>query len=180
MAGKTAVGCAGWGVAGFLLLALIGQCTNGGGSRSTTPQGLASIPTSQTPTRWQYVQAATLNCRSDRSTSSTALRQLSINDSVGVLDEQGGWSKVQGSPDCWVRSSYLADSRKYVPPARATPQRAYSTSGSSSRSGSSNSRRSRPQGAYSGSCPCSGSHVCIGPRGGRYCITSGGNKRYGV
>lgn len=23
-------------------------------------------------------------------------------------------------------------------------------------------------------------NVCIGPRGGRYCITSGGNKRYGI
>ena len=27
-------------------------------------------------------------------------------------------------------------------------------------------------------CPCSGSKLCTGPRGGRYCITSGGNKRY--
>lgn len=27
-------------------------------------------------------------------------------------------------------------------------------------------------------CPCSSSQVCIGPRGGVYCITSGGNKRY--
>lgn len=32
----------------------------------------------------------------------------------------------------------------------------------------------------SGSCPCNGGDVCVGPRGGRYCITSGGNKRYGV
>ena len=30
------------------------------------------------------------------------------------------------------------------------------------------------------SCPCSGRNVCTGPRGGRYCMTSGGNKRYGV
>jgi len=29
-----------------------------------------------------------------------------------------------------------------------------------------------------GSCKCAGSKVCIGPRGGRYCITSGGKKRY--
>ena len=28
-------------------------------------------------------------------------------------------------------------------------------------------------------CPCGGGRVCVGPRGGRYCITSGGNKRYG-
>lgn len=27
-------------------------------------------------------------------------------------------------------------------------------------------------------CPCSGTKICTGPRGGRYCITSGGNKRY--
>lgn len=30
-----------------------------------------------------------------------------------------------------------------------------------------------------GNCPCGSGRVCIGPRGGRYCITSGGNKRYG-
>ena len=27
-------------------------------------------------------------------------------------------------------------------------------------------------------CPCNGNKLCTGPRGGRYCITSGGNKRY--
>lgn len=27
-------------------------------------------------------------------------------------------------------------------------------------------------------CPCSGTKLCTGPRGGRYCITSGGTKRY--
>lgn len=42
-------------------------------------------------------------------------------------------------------------------------------------------RKSRRASFYTGSgCPCSGGTVCIGPRGGRYCITSGGNKRYGV
>lgn len=40
-------------------------------------------------------------------------------------------------------------------------------------------RKTRYYDAGSG-CPCSGGRVCIGPRGGRYCITSGGNKRYGV
>ncbi len=27
-------------------------------------------------------------------------------------------------------------------------------------------------------CPCNGGNNCFGPRGGRYCITSGNNKRY--
>lgn len=36
------------------------------------------------------------------------------------------------------------------------------------------------RGTTTGECPCNGGNVCVGPRGGRYCITSGGNKRYGV
>ena len=31
-----------------------------------------------------------------------------------------------------------------------------------------------------GNCSCASRRVCTGPRGGRYCITSGGNKRYGL
>jgi len=46
------------------------------------------------------------------------------------------------------------------------------------RGGSTYSRRSAGQ--FASGCPCSGRQVCVGPRGGRYCITSGGNKRYGV
>lgn len=42
-------------------------------------------------------------------------------------------------------------------------------------------REPRESTGYSGgSCSCSGGNVCYGPRGGRYCITSSGNKRYGI
>ncbi|SFP39880.1 hypothetical protein SAMN05216229_102138 [Geopseudomonas sagittaria] len=34
--------------------------------------------------------------------------------------------------------------------------------------------------AQGGDCSCAGGNVCFGPRGGRFCITSGGNKRYGI
>lgn len=37
--------------------------------------------------------------------------------------------------------------------------------------------RSFPSSNY---CPCGTGRICTGSRGGRYCITSGGNKRYGV
>jgi hypothetical protein len=32
----------------------------------------------------------------------------------------------------------------------------------------------------SASCACGSGRLCIGPRGGRYCIKGGGKKRYGV
>jgi hypothetical protein len=47
--------------------------------------------------------------------------------------------------------------------------------------------RSRTQGASSqpqgltgsnSACPCSENRLCTGPRGGKYCITAGGNKSY--
>jgi len=42
--------------------------------------------------------------------------------------------------------------------------------------------RSAPQRAMGASvaseCPCSGGKLCTGPRGGKYCITAGGNKSY--
>lgn len=41
------------------------------------------------------------------------------------------------------------------------------------------SKPSRHVRSVGGSCSCSSGRVCVGPRGGRYCITSGGNKRYG-
>ncbi|WP_415755733.1 hypothetical protein [Pseudomonas leptonychotis] len=39
---------------------------------------------------------------------------------------------------------------------------------------------SQPPNYQQDHCSCSGHNVCFGPRGGRYCITRGGNKRYGV
>ncbi len=52
----------------------------------------------------------------------------------------------------------------------------YSSKGKS-RSSSSRSSSGYASGS-SDSCPCSGSNDCIGPRGGIYCYTSVGNKRY--
>jgi hypothetical protein len=62
------------------------------------------------------------------------------------------------------RSPISLTTRSRTSPARATAKRR-------TRSGF---------GSSSGSCPCGSGHICVGPRGGRYCITSGGNKRYGM
>ena len=56
---------------------------------------------------------------------------------------------------------------------------------------STSGRRSRARGLAGGlpstkseansgeGCACGSGKVCVGPRGGRYCITSSGRKRYG-
>ncbi|MFY0400824.1 SH3 domain-containing protein [Brevundimonas naejangsanensis] len=175
MANNNAAGCGGWIVALLLGIGLLSQCGKDDAPRANSGSSinsLASMPT-ETPSRYMYVQANTLNCRAEPSASSPIVAKLSVNDQVPVLEDRDGWSLAKRSENCWVRTSYLAASRKYIPPPRATPQRSYSGTGSSR----STSRRSYGD---AGICPCRGNNVCIGPRGGRYCITSGGNKRYGV
>lgn len=67
---------------------------------------------------------------------------------------------------------------------RSSSGKSYSSVSHSSYSskGKSRSSGSRSSSGYasgsSDSCPCSSSNDCVGPRGGIYCYTSGGNKRY--
>lgn len=169
MAGANNAGCGGLVVVGLIFFGLISQCGKGEvasdtSSRASTLYASGSgdgfSPDSSHPTH-RYVRANSLNCRSAPGTTASVVARLSDRAYVGVIRQENGWSLLQ-SPNCWVSSGYLG-----VSPRAAAPQRSYP---------SSTARRN-----YSGgSCPCSGGNVCIGPRGGRYCITSGGNKRYGV
>jgi len=189
--GISGAGCAGWVVAAVLGAIVIGQCT----PKTSTPSpqnSSLSIPSTS-----RYVGARSLNCRASSAPSAKVVRALSRDQLVTVAEESDGWSRLSGSPDCWVKASYLvAEPRATTRPAggtgyngsapaslssRPSPSRSSSLYGGQSTSKSRSKRRSRSRGSYyNEGCPCSGRQVCIGPRGGRYCITSGGNKRYGV
>lgn len=172
---RNSPGAAGLVVVGFLAL-LVAMCS-AGGQRDSQRSSLAQAPAApQVPTEssrpemteTQFVSTSTLNQRS--SPNGKIIGRLAGGDSVVVYERKGEWARVsaQGVPAKWVSSKLLCSgSGCYRPTNRPV---------SSSRK---NLRPARSD--YSdGSCPCSGSRVCIGPRGGRYCITSGGNKRYGV
>ncbi len=126
----------------------------------------------------RYVDASSVNCRASASTSAAIVTRFTRNDTVTIVRRDGTWALIEHSPSCWISAEYLSSTLSFAPPVsapRASSSRRRSSSGSSS------SGRSSARGAYTaGTCPCSGSRVCIGPRGGRYCITSGGNRRYGV
>ena len=85
-----------------------------------------------------------------------------------VSDDQHDWKWVSSAllckgARCWERggSAIVSSAYNVAPrsPAYVAPRRSNYT-------------------PSTGSCPCSGSSNCYGPRGGRYCITSGGNKRF--
>ncbi len=146
-----------------------------------------------------YVTASSLNCRAEAYASSEILEKLSGGTAVTVVDRASDWANLDlGEQACWVASRYLSpdgpvissfSSGGYTVRAASSASRkkasggkAYLAAPSYSPPRRSSARRKKSSGGnnYGSSCPCSGNQVCIGPRGGRFCITSGGNKRYGV
>lgn len=172
---RNSSGTAGLVLVGFFAL-LVAMC-NGGGQRDSLRSSVAQAPVSPPAptesirpeiTETQFVSTSTLNQR--YSPNGEVIGRLAGGDSVVVYERKGEWARVSapGAPTRWVSSKLLCSgSGCYRPTNRpVSPSR----------------EKFRPaRSDYSdGSCPCSGLRVCIGPRGGRYCITSGGNKRYGV
>lgn len=163
-----------WLVGGLVLL--VAMC-RGGGTSSTTktsPPVAPLISTSQeysspvatTPQpETLYVATESLNQRS--SPSGSIVGKSTGGESVRVYERSSEWARISPDnyPPRWVSSRLLCSGVGcYSPPTRR-----------------SNSSFTRARTNYiDAACPCSGGRVCIGPRGGRYCITSGGNKRYGV
>ena len=90
-----------------------------------------------------------------------------------VEQARAGWSVVStAGQKVWARTWLFASSCK---PASGGAGKVVTPKGQTS------SALSKSFSPTPGSqCPCGSGKVCVGPRGGRYCITSGGNKRYGV
>lgn len=118
-----------------------------------------------------YITGSGVAARDAPSSSSRVLRTLTKGESVTVISRKKGWVKVAGKGvTYWVRSKHIS----FASNAGIRSKRTRSASLSHTKK---HSRRSSF--ASSGSCPCGSGHICIGPRGGRFCMTSGGNKEYG-
>ncbi|PJG84116.1 hypothetical protein [Caviibacterium pharyngocola] len=102
----------------------------------------------------------------------------------GILNDWSRLTEVNQAKQRWVRSNELCDTpncriknntittktkKSTVYPQKTTKSLKSSTSHSV--------KKSRVKSQYTSSCSC-GYGYCYGPRGGRYCITSGGNKSY--
>ncbi|EJN20252.1 SH3 domain-containing protein [Pseudomonas sp. GM80] len=126
-----------------------------------------SLPT-PAPSVDQYVNADKLNVRDQP--DGKIISKLSRGDTIQVFEQRAEWVRIStdGQPAKWLSSKSLCSGTNcfIVSKPKPSPVPLQPT------------RRQTPE--YGSSCLCSSASVCIGPRGGRYCITSGGNKRYGV
>ena len=123
----------------------------------------------------RYVSASSLNCRLQPEPAAPIVTQFARNTIVEAGVTQDGWTSVKSSADlCWVVSKFLTLDR--TPIAKPTKQ----TSPKRRRTRQSDPRADPSPKHSDDYCPCSGTKICVGPRGGRFCITSGKNKRDGV
>lgn len=114
----------------------------------------------------------------------TVVGSLPRGTGVDVFETRDSWARISPKADKarWVSLSRLcANSGCFAPPQHQVASQDTRTDRGSTSSVQGSTRsftptRSTP--AYGSSCSCAGRGVCVGPRGGVYCITSGGNKRY--
>jgi len=153
----------------------------------------------------EMTMAKAMICRDTPTPSGRTVATLKAGDIAALADRIGGWAELglSSGQRCWVfdgvagsASSPQGLSVTAEPPQQARPPDRAARSTAPARrvtprvnlhvhtpvrpASRAVAARSRPRPAPGGACPCSGRSVCVGPRGGRYCITSGGNKRYGV
>ena len=135
------------------------------------------------PIAHKYVNTEKINIR-NAPVDGRIIGYLKRGKQVLIYDRKGEWeriSKENETPE-WVLSKLLCTgSSCYI----NSVQNSYSSYSSklpltTNRASSfkSRNRAKSSAGLSSGSCPCSGVSNCVGRRGGIYCITSGGNKRY--
>ncbi|QMW23436.1 DUF4236 domain-containing protein [Sandaracinobacteroides saxicola] len=183
-AGSQQTGCGG-GVAAVIigLLCLVGLAAaiapkpDASSVSSLGLAGSGTIGDTASPERL-YVRPTRANCRKMASFRSAIIAKFDQNDLLTIAETRNGWARIDRLPaaTCWVSRPLLAEN-EISPPPRRSPATARPHAGYQYRAAV---RPSRSTYTSSYNCPCGSGRICVGPRGGRYCLTSGGNKRYGV
>lgn len=180
-------GCGTWAIVAIALIA-IAKCAGGVDSTTTAPvvateaipqQGLlTSQPEIEisADSSSDHIFGAEVKGRSSPSSTSKITRVFQNGDAVKIIKRQQNWIKViQNGVTFWVLAKHISSSAHVSPTATRS-----SLVGRSFKQSVNRSRTTKRTSFSSGSCPCGSGRICTGPRGGRYCITFGGNKKYGV
>lgn len=128
------------------------------------------------PLAKKYVNIETLNVR-NKPENGEIVEKLARGDAVLIYDRKDNWerlSKEFESPK-WVLSKYLCTFENCFLKGDLYSKSAVKNSYSSHIKSQPTTKIKK---TYSSSCSCGSGSYCYGPRGGRYCYTSGGNKSY--
>jgi SH3-like domain-containing protein len=135
------------------------------------------------PIAHKYVNTEKINIR-NAPVDGRIIGYLKRGKQVLIYDRKGEWERISKENETpkWVSSKLLCTGSSCYINTVQSSHSSYSSklplNTNRTSSFTSGNRAKSSAGLSSGSCPCSGVSNCVGPRGGIYCITSGGNKRY--
>lgn len=137
------------------------------------------------PIASKYVKTDFLDVR-NLPIDGVVIGKLKRGENVLIYDRQGTWERIseQNQSQRWVSSHslcsgvncYLNNKNNIVMHLNTNKRITKKTINKSK--ASSKSLTAPVNYSNDVSCPCSGVNDCIGRRGGHFCYTSGGNKRY--
>ncbi|EOQ68844.1 SH3 domain-containing protein [Acinetobacter pittii] len=163
----------GWGAAGLVALGIFGS-GNDNTSRNNSNSGEAQNSVEEV-IESKYINTNTLNIRDKPNGSVVA--KLGRGEKVDIYEKKGNWVRISlsSSSPQWVSTKLLCETDGcFKQKSRSTTSNNYQAL----KSNPHHSERKQKKTYYDSDCSCAVVDYCVGPRGGHYCITSGGNKRY--
>lgn len=193
-------GCWNW-VIGFFALSLLGQCflkppNNQGKALVTETENSSNskiapkiVQTSNTVSKPNasngnnYPQGSetviakkTIEVYEAPSSIPAPNKSIHQGEKFSIIEKKGDWAKiVQNGLVAWILLKELSS----PPESKITNDNPEPQTLLSKPKGNPNLKSTKSITKNGSRCACGTGKVCIGPRGGRYCITSTGNKSYG-
>ncbi|MGQ1692034.1 SH3 domain-containing protein [Acinetobacter baumannii] len=163
----------GWGAAGLVALGIFGsgndnppkQTTGSDKTQSSVEEVIES----------KYINANSLNIRDKP--NGHIVGKLGRGEKVDIYETRGNWARISlnSSSPQWLSTKLLCETDGcFKQKSRSTTSNNYQAL----KSHPHHSERKQKKTYYDSDCSCAVVDYCVGPRGGHYCITSGGNKRY--
>jgi hypothetical protein len=163
----------GWGTAGVIALGIFCSCNdNTSRNNSNNEEAQSSV---DEVIESKYINTNTLNIRDKP--NGNVVAKLGRGKKVNIYEKKGNWVRISlnsTSPQ-WISEKLLCETEDCFKQKMST-SKPHNYQTLKSQSHHSETKKSKTY--YDSDCSCAVVDYCVGPRGGHYCITSGGNKRY--
>lgn len=163
----------GWGAAGLVALGIFGSGNDNSPKQTSDSENAQSAVEEVIESK--YINTNSINIRDKP--NGHVVGKLGRGEKVDIYETKGNWARISlnSSSPQWLSTKLLCETDGcFKQKSRSTTSNNYQAL----KSHSHHTERKQKKTYYDSDCSCAVVDYCVGPRGGHYCITSGGNKRY--
>lgn len=163
----------GWGAAGLVALGIFGSGNDNSSKQTSDSENAQSAVEEVIESK--YINTNSLNIRDKP--NGHVVGKLGRGEKVDIYEMKGNWARISlnSSSPQWLSTKLLCETDGcFKQKSRSNTSNNYQAL----KSHPHHTERKQKKTYYDSDCSCAVVDYCVGPRGGHYCITSGGNKRY--